>query len=156
MKLAVINTVRGHPASYPRLRRLLTFLLGRALRGSCCRWEDVVLVLMDDPGIQRVNRLHLGHDYTTDVITYAYTSVPGASLACLSGEIYVNLVMAQEVGSRFKGCDHELALYMAHGCDHLSGAEDGTPSLRRRMRRRELRWLAQASRLCLLDGLTRS
>ena len=37
---------------------------------------------------------------------------------------------------------HELALYIAHGLDHLSGADDATYEGYRTMRRRELRWLS--------------
>ena len=33
---------------------------------------------------------------------------------------------------------------LAHACDHLSGADDADPHARRRMRRRELRWLQKA------------
>jgi ssRNA-specific RNase YbeY (16S rRNA maturation enzyme) len=36
----------------------------------------------------------------------------------------------------------ELALYIAHGFDHLSGADDDTPARRAAMRRTEMRWLA--------------
>ena len=39
--------------------------------------------------------------------------------------------------------DRELALYLAHGCDHLTGADDATPAGRARMRRRELGWLRE-------------
>ena len=38
--------------------------------------------------------------------------------------------------------DMELALYLAHGFDHLAGSDDATAAGYRAMRRRELRWLA--------------
>ncbi|MBQ3810327.1 MAG: hypothetical protein II839_05855, partial [Kiritimatiellae bacterium] len=38
--------------------------------------------------------------------------------------------------------DAELALYLAHGFDHLAGSDDATAAGYRAMRRRELRWLA--------------
>jgi len=56
-------------------------------------------------------------------------------------------------GARRGNAADELALYLAHGCDHLSGANDRTLRERRRMRRRELLWLAQARRNGLMAGL---
>ena len=37
--------------------------------------------------------------------------------------------------------DKELALYIAHGCDHLTDAEDSSEEGFRSMRSRELAWL---------------
>jgi len=54
---------------------------------------------------------------------------------------------------RAGGPDRELALYLAHGCDHLAGADDATPRQRAAMRRRELRWLRAAAHADLLMGL---
>jgi ssRNA-specific RNase YbeY (16S rRNA maturation enzyme) len=45
-------------------------------------------------------------------------------------------------GPQHDGADAELALYIAHGFDHLSGADDNTPARRAAMRRTEMRWLA--------------
>lgn len=117
------------------------------------RWSDVTLVLTHDRGIREINRLHLGCDDSTDVITYSYDPLPGPAPIKTSGEIFVNVELARRLGTRFGGADRELALYMAHGCDHLAGEDDRTPRERQRMRRRELRWLSEASSLGLLTGL---
>lgn len=135
-----------------RVRRLLAFLLSRAC-GEDAKQSDVSLVLTDDAGIARINRDHLGHDYSTDVITFHYSAIPDPSQTALCGEIIANLELACR-SHRWSGDpSRELALYIAHGCDHLSGQTDRTRSRRLRMRRRELRWLAQASKLNLLTGL---
>ena len=62
-------------------------------------------------------------------------------------EIIVNAERAWLAGSRRRGWSpsRELALYIAHGCDHLNDERDTTPAGRRRMRRRELHWLAQVN-----------
>jgi probable rRNA maturation factor len=155
MRLTVVNACRNQKANRPGLTRLLEFLLHRASPGNSQRWNDITLVLADNTGMQRINRTHLGHDYPTDVIAFTYLPMQGSAESAPSGELYVNLELACELGSRFKSSAHELALYVAHGCDHLAGGEDCNPVLRRRMRRRELRWLAEASQLHLLAGLVR-
>ena len=107
-------------------------------------WGEISIVLVDDKGSREVNAAHLGHDYPTDVISFNYDHVPGVSGTGLCGEIVVNVQQAIRTGARWQGTAYELALYLAHGCDHLAGEDDATPAQRRRMRRRELRWLAMA------------
>lgn len=127
------------------IESLSNALLRRALRGDRRRWGDVNVVLMIDRGIRRVNREFLGHDWPTDVISFAYPPLPGHE--AWSGELVVNVQRAVETANAGQRCRpawapaQELALYIAHGCDHLSGADDATPPERLRMRRRELRWL---------------
>ena len=48
---------------------------------------------------------------------------------------------------------HELALYLAHGIDHLAGHDDADASGRRSMRRRERQWIRQAESEGLLNVL---
>ena len=134
--------------------RLLQFLLDKAC-GSRPEKGDVCLVVTDDAGIRKINKAHLGHDYPTDVITFTYDPLPVQPAEGQSGEIVVNLELARRLRRWLGNADRELALYIAHGCDHFSGENDHTPAARRRMRRRELRWLAEASRLHLLTGLLR-
>jgi ssRNA-specific RNase YbeY (16S rRNA maturation enzyme) len=65
--------------------------------------------------------------------------------------VFVNAERARAEGLRRGGVADELALYIAHGCDHLAGASDRTPAGRARMRRREQAWLAEARRLGYVD-----
>jgi probable rRNA maturation factor len=116
--------------------------------------EATSLILTDDDGIRRVNRLYLGQDCPTDVISFTYPPFPG-DIVPGGGEIYVNVERARRIGPRFGGADRELALYIAHGCNHTAGEKDDTTAGRKRMRRRELRWLGEASRLRLVAGLLR-
>jgi probable rRNA maturation factor len=61
----------------------------------------------------------------------------------LIGELFINVERAVRVAPRRAdwSADRELALYLAHGLDHLTGADDHAPEERARMRRRELAWL---------------
>lgn len=63
-----------------------------------------------------------------------------------TAEIFVNVERAAQVRpcSRKWNASRELALYIAHGCDHLiSGEDDARDDERKRMRARELRWLRE-------------
>ena len=59
-----------------------------------------------------------------------------------SAELIINAERAREEGrGRSGGVARELALYLAHGLDHLAGFDDDTPKHRAAMRQRETRWL---------------
>jgi len=120
-------------------------------------WREISLVLTDDAGIQRINQRHLGKTETTDVISFRYDPMPGDCGMC-TGEVFVNAERAsrrkmQPAAGGTWTAAKELGLYVAHGCDHLSGASDADTAGRERMRRRELRWLREAQRQGLLNGL---
>lgn len=141
MHISVINRQKKKNISLPTIRRLTAILLEKAGKRAGIEWGEVSVVLVDDRGSRVINRSHLGHDYATDVISFNFAPVPGETGSGACGEIIVNAEQACRLGARYGGADHELALYIAHGCDHLAGGEDRTPAERQRMRRRELRWL---------------
>lgn len=155
MRISVSTSAGCSRVDRRRIRRLFHFLLCKAGRRSHRVWGDISLVLLDDVAIRRINHRHLGHDSVTDVISFVYAPVPGQGAATTSGEILVNAELAERMGGIFLERDRELALYIAHGCDHLAGAEDNTLEQRHRMRRREHRWLEEALRLDLVKGLYR-
>ena len=101
-------------------------------------------MLTDDAGITSTNREFLGKDRPTDVISFRYNPVPGEEPAA-TGDLIVNVECAVREGAVRNGADAELALYIAHGFDHLSGADDNTPARRAAMRRTEMRWLEELS-----------
>ncbi len=146
-----------HPPAVSRsaLRQLLLFLLKRTCRLNPSRsWEEISVSLFNRTAIRRINRQVFGPLADTDVITLAYRPMPGAT--DWIGEVFVNVDLAFERGPRYGGPARELALYLAHGCDHLADASDATPAERRRMRVRELRWLRQANKAGLIQPLLRS
>ena len=78
------------------------------------RWHEVVVHLVDDAGSDE-----------------------------LYGELFVNVDQAFRAAPKRKGwsAKKELLLYVAHGMDHLSGADDHEERDYLVMRRRELRWI---------------
>lgn len=100
-------------------------------------------MLTDDDGIRAVNSALFDRHRPTDVISIAYASGPHAGGQ--SAEVFVNVERALAVARRAARASAELALYIAHGIDHLAGAVDRTPAQRRRMLTRESAWLRRAA-----------
>jgi len=115
------------------------------------RWSALSVILVDDEGMIPIQQACFGKHEPTDVISLAYDPMPPES-DTYSGEIIVNIQRAYEVGSA-NGCSRELALYLAHGCQHLTGVSDDTPNLRAKMRRKENAWLKKADLQGLLTNL---
>jgi probable rRNA maturation factor len=146
MNVSVINRQKRWAVKESTLRRLAEFFLLKAGKRAKIQWGEVSVVLVDDPGSRAINKAYLGHDYATDVISFNFDPIPGDPATGTCGEIVVNISQAHRLGRRYGGPAHELALYIAHGCDHLAGEDDTTPAQRQRMRKRELRWLREVQK----------
>ena len=111
-------------------------------------FRGVTVVLQDDAFSAEVHEAINGAAGATDVITQRYDPMPGEAEG-VYGELYVNVDQALRAAPKRRGWSpaKELLLYVAHGMDHLSGADDLKPRDYDRMRRRELRWL-DACRRC--------
>ena len=115
---------------------------------SCARigvpFRAVTIILQDDAFSAEVHEAINGAKGPTDVITQRYDSMPGQREG-VYGELYVNVDQALRVAPKRRGWSpaKELLLYVAHGMDHLSGADDLKPRDYDRMRRRELEWIRE-------------
>ncbi|MBQ5531074.1 MAG: rRNA maturation RNAse YbeY [Kiritimatiellae bacterium] len=106
-------------------------------------FRDIAVVLQDDGDSAAAHVAVMGVEGATDVITQRLEPIPPEPPG-VYGELYVNCDMAIACGRGRSGgwsAAKELLLYVAHGMDHLSGADDATPGERMRMRRRELSWI---------------
>ncbi len=156
MNLQINNRQRVQSLSIPAIRRLTGLLFKKAMRGAAqTSWGTVTLVLTDDRGIARIKAATFGYREITDVVTLAYAPMPGFPET--DAEIFVNVQRAFTRPCRTSWTqEQELALYIAHGCDHLSGEDDQTQPDRCRMRQRELRWLRSLPPETLLITATRA
>lgn len=156
MKIEINNRQELRRANRRRIRALARFFMAKTAHPSRDPgWAELSLVLADHRVMEAVNRRHLDTAGTTDVIAFRYLPIPG-DRGRPGGEIFVNVALAVEAARKKRQpalASRELALYIAHGCDHLAGATDSTRIGYGRMRRREQRWLRQADALRLLDGL---
>ena len=107
-------------------------------------FRAVTVILQDDAFSAEVHLAINAAEGPTDVITQRYDAMPGEAEG-VYGELYVNTDQALRVAP--KRCNwspaKELLLYVAHGMDHLSGADDLKPRDYDRMRRRELEWMRE-------------
>ena len=142
----MLITINNHQRKFPvkrsnllRCARQLAVLAKQRTPGTA--WVEVSIHLLDDAGIAPVNASIMNHEGATDVITQRYDTCPGEPDGVI-GELFVNVERAFTIPCR-KGwtAERELLLYIAHGFDHLTGADDAAPPDRARMRRRELAWL---------------
>ena len=110
-------------------------------------FRAVSVVLQGDASSAEVHLAVNGADGPTDGVTQRYDPIPGERPG-VYGELYVNVDQAVRAapGGRGWNAAKELLLYVAHGMDHLSGADDLSPEGYARMRRRELGWLRQWGR----------
>ena len=106
--------------------------------------DEATLILVDDAGCAPINAAAVGHEGPTDVITLSYPALPGEDGGD-SAEIVLNVERALQ--QRPEDPSAELAFYLAHAFNHLSGRDDDTPARRTAMHRREHRWLARLSPL---------
>jgi len=141
MKTSLINRQKRR-INLPAIRRL-TAKLAAELEAASPEtvWQEATLLLTDDAGITQYNREFFGKDHPTDVISFRGEPVPGEDGT--TGDLIVNVECAVREGPQHDGINSEMALYIAHGFDHLSGANDDTPARRAAMRRTEMRWLAE-------------
>jgi ssRNA-specific RNase YbeY (16S rRNA maturation enzyme) len=127
------------------LRRLAQSLAAQAFPADApALFGELTVVLADDAAMPDYKAACFGRRVQTDVVAQAYAAVPG--LAPASAEIILNAERALVEGRRRAGGPaRELALYLAHGLDHLAGHTDDTPARRYAMRRRETAWLEAES-----------
>ena len=122
-------------------------------RGRGAAWPAAVDVLLLGPRESAAaHRAANGVPGATDAITLPYAATPAAparaeillcpavARAAAAGRDPATLL--PEERALPWSADAELALYLAHGFDHLAGSEDAAAAGYRAMRRRELRWLA--------------
>lgn len=100
---------------------------------------DLEVLFTNDRSMKRYNAELVGHEGTTDVITFSYFD---DAENLFPGETAVELIVnpdaaAREGEKRGTGYSRELALYLVHGLLHAAGEDDLEDGARRRMRRRE-------------------
>ncbi len=128
------------------LKRAAAFFAAKSSARIGVPFCAVTVVLQDDDFSAEVHLAINGAEGPTDVITQRYDAMPGEAEG-VYGELYVNVDQALRVAPKRRGWStaKELLLYVAHGMDHLSGADDLKPRDYDRMRRRELNWLSSLS-----------
>ena len=113
-------------------RSVPTALLRRAARAAMGR-RSVTVAVLDDRGMAKLHRRHLGKWGPTDVLAFP----PDQVAVCPA-------VARREARERGLDWREELARYVIHGCLHLRGYRDKKPTDRKRMWATQERLLAKA------------
>lgn len=87
--------------------------------------------IASDAEIHRINREYLGHDYSTDVISFSYA----AEKPWLEGELIASCDTARRSAEVLGwSVANELLLYIVHGTLHIAGMDDQDDDDRAAMR----------------------
>jgi probable rRNA maturation factor len=98
-----------------------------------------------------INEQYLGHEGSTDVITFDYREgyAAGSESGELAGEIYISMSDARRQAREFRTrWEEEVVRYIVHGVLHLRGYDDLAAAKRRVMKREENRLLRRLKRRC--------
>ena len=133
---------RGLGLAKGGLKSAAAFFAERSSSRIGVPFRAVTVILQDDAFSAEVHEAINDAKGPTDVITQRYDAMPGEAEG-IYGEPYINTDQALRVAPKRRNWSpaKELLLYVAHGMDHLSGADDLKPRDYDRMRRRELGWL---------------
>lgn len=151
MKISLINQQNNYNINKKRIL-ILSKEFGFKIQSLDKNWDEITIILTDHENMISLNSKYFKKKTTTDVISFTYNPIPGEK-QLLGGDIVINLDMVMEEGKKRNNINFELAFYIAHGFDHLSGYDDNTPIKRKKMHDREKKWIEQADQHNLLDNL---
>ena len=135
-QIEVANDQDALPIDAAQLREAVASVL----YGEGLREAEVSIAIVDDPTIWQLNKLHLQHDYPTDVLSFLLTR----DHDYLDGEVIVSADTAiREAASFDWEPQTELLLYVIHGTLHLAGHDDLEDEARATMRQREDHYLVE-------------
>ena len=133
--LRFFNRQKARPLRVAGLRVVTRFLLEEVMEIQAF---EFAVHLVEAEEMARVNGTFLGHEGSTDVITFD-NSEPGSEGA-LMGELFISVDDAIGYAKTFRTTwESEVVRYIVHGVLHLRGYDDLQPALRRVMKREENR-----------------
>jgi len=116
---------------------------------------ELCVHLVAAPEMTRLNRKFLGHEGSTDVITFKHSEASQREF--LYGEIFICLDDARAQARQFHTTwQSELVRYLLHGVLHLLGYEDSKAPTRRKMKQKENSLLRELDRRFPLRKLKRA
>lgn len=153
IEIEVTNRQRSRRVDARHFRRIVEVLVRDLLGLDTAR---VGIRLVGRAAMAEANAKYLGHEGSTDVITFGYASpaAAGAANGPLDGDllICVDDALAQaEVFNR--PWQEELARYATHGVLHLLGYDDLSGPARKVMKRKENELVARLAKKIGLNAL---
>ena len=97
--------------------------------------ENINFIFCSDEFLLQLNKVHLGHDFYTDIITFNNNFKKTKSL---NGEVYISLDRVKENSKAYKTTFiNELNRVIIHGVLHLCGNKDKSKKAQSQMRKKE-------------------
>ena len=97
--------------------------------------ETLSITFVHDEEMIRINETHLGHEGSTDVITFEYETDPKKPL---NGELIICKDEAKRNAAMFKTTlEQEIIRLIFHGLLHMNGFDDITKKLKKEIRAKE-------------------
>ncbi|MDX1968233.1 MAG: rRNA maturation RNase YbeY [Planctomycetaceae bacterium] len=122
----------------------LSVRLAESIRAEGPVEGELIIALVDDVEMQRINCEFLDHDWPTDVVSFSYVEETDSADSRIDGELVVSVDTAQRQARQHGwSLDDELLLYCVHGFLHLRGYDDLTDDARVQMRQRECELLGR-------------
>jgi probable rRNA maturation factor len=141
LRVSLFNRQRTRKLDTRKLRRLSLALL----REVGVTEAELGVTFVDDPEMTRVNESFLGHEGSTDVITFDHAELSPTLRTPdprpkIHGELFICVDEAVRQAKRFRTTwQSEVFRYIVHGVLHLLGHDDHRATDRRRMKREEER-----------------
>lgn len=126
MAIHIVTTQKKHTIPSAEIEKLI-LLISKSEKGKPL--ESLSIVFLGNAAMRRINKRYLGHDYTTDVISFNLSTNKS-----IEGEIYIGLgkafTQAKEYGVSLS---NEILRLAAHGFLHILGYDDNSAKKRNRM-----------------------
>ncbi|HEX2962913.1 MAG: rRNA maturation RNase YbeY [Ignavibacteria bacterium] len=115
-------------------KRLLHRLVGLLTEEMELSIVSLPINFLTPETIWNINKQYLGHDYSTDIITFNYSG----DNKDLDGEILISVADAADNAKRYEcSLDNELLRLVIHGVLHLMGYDDIEIADRKKMKKLE-------------------
>lgn len=136
MKLEIVDLQKLYPINKNSTKKIVNRVLKVEKKVA-----ELSIVFVDNKRIKEMNKIFLGHNYATDVLSFDYQEP--SFKKTITGEIIISAEMAvkraQKHGYSVEG---EIALYLIHGLLHLLGYDDSQKRDAKKMHQREGELLA--------------
>lgn len=115
------------------------FFVKKLSHDLCFKLTSLEINFISGDEIHSLNKTHLKHDYTTDIITFNYSS----DRELIDGEIFISTDDAKLNAKKYKiHFNEEIARLIIHGILHLLGYDDQITNEKKIMKRMENKLLS--------------
>ena len=132
IEVRVFKDLKRKFLPYKEIREVIvTAFVGEKITNA-----NLNVILVDDEQILELNNKYLGHNFTTDVITFDFNE------KTIAGEIYISVDTAERQAKEYNvSLKNELKRLAIHGGLHLTGYDDNNIENREIMHHLENKYL---------------